>query len=79
MIPNIEEEIKQLVSEITEVPIEKLKPDADLINDLGIDSLKAIEIVAMIEKKYRIIVPENDIPKMKNLNKIIEYTKKLKK
>ncbi|MBI5417337.1 acyl carrier protein [Candidatus Poribacteria bacterium] len=79
MTTNIEEEIKKLVSDIIEVPIEKLKPDADLINDLAVDSLKAIEIVATIEKKYRIIIPENDIPKMKTLRKIIEYTKSSKK
>ncbi|MBI4650576.1 acyl carrier protein [Candidatus Desantisbacteria bacterium] len=79
MTISFEEEVKQLVSEIIEVPIKDLKPDADLINDLGIDSLKAIEIVAAIEKKYRVIIPEKDIPKLRNLNKIIDFTKKLKK
>ena len=74
MANNFEEEIRQLVSNITEVPIEKLTLDADFFNDLNIDSLKAIEIVAAFEKKYRIIIPEQDIPKIRNLRKIIEYT-----
>jgi len=73
-----EEEVKKMIADITEVPVEKLMPDADFFNDLGIDSLKAIEIVAAFEKKYRIIIPENDIPNIRNLKKIIEYTKKLK-
>ena len=72
-------DIAKLVSEIIEVPVEKITPDADFFKDLGVDSLKAIEIVAAFEKKYRIIVPENDIPKVRTLRQIVEYTKKLKK
>jgi acyl carrier protein len=41
--------------------------------------LKAIEIVAAFEKRYRIIIPEEDIPKIRNLINVIEYVKKLKK
>jgi acyl carrier protein len=73
-----EEEVRKMIADITEVPVEKLTPDADFFNDLGIDSLKAIEIVAAFEKKYRIIIPENDIPNIRNLRQVLEYTKKLK-
>jgi acyl carrier protein len=73
----IEEEVKKLVADITEVPVEKLAPDADFFKDLGIDSLKAIEIVAAFEKRYRITIPEKDIPNIRNLRQLTEYTKKL--
>jgi acyl carrier protein len=74
-----EEEVKKLVADIIEVPLEKLTLDADFFKDLGIDSLKAIEIVAAFEKKYRIIIPENDIPNIRNLRQVLKYTEKLKK
>ncbi|MBI5195262.1 MAG: acyl carrier protein [Nitrospirae bacterium] len=78
-MPNrLEEELRQLVSNVTEVPVEKLTLDADFFKDLVIDSLKAIEIVAAFEKKYRIIIPEKDIPNIRNLRQIIEYTKNIK-
>ena len=79
MSNNREEEVKKMIADITEVPEEKLTPDADFFKDLGIDSLKAIEIVAAFEKKYRIIIPEKDIPNIRNLKQITEYTKHLKK
>jgi len=79
MADKLEEELKQLVSDITEVPVEELDADADFFKDLNIDSLKAIEIVAAFEKKYRIIIPEQDIPKIRNIRKIAEYTKSIKK
>jgi len=75
---NFEEEIKKLVADIIEVPLEKLTLDADFFNDLRVDSLKAIEIVAAFEKKYRIIIPEEDIPNIRTLRHIIEYTKNIK-
>lgn len=79
MTNNFEEEIKKLVAEIIEVPVEKLKLDADFFKDLGVDSLKAIEVVAAFEKKYRVIIPEKDIPNIRNIQQIIKYTKDLKK
>jgi len=74
MSENIEDELRALVSDIIEVPVGKLKPEADFIDDLQVDSLKAIEIVAAVEKKYRIVIPEQDIPKIRTIKKIIEYT-----
>jgi acyl carrier protein len=70
------EEVKKLIADITEIPVEKLTPEVDFFKDLGIDSLKAIEIVAAFEKKYRIIIPEKDIPNIRNLRQVLEYTKK---
>lgn len=78
MVNKYEEEIRKMVAEIIEVPVEKLTLDADFFKDLGVDSLKAIEIVAAFEKKYRVIVPENEIPNIRTLRQIVEYTKKIK-
>ncbi len=77
MSNSIEVEIRDMVSEILEVPVEKLAPDVDFFKDLNVDSLKAIEIVAAFEKKYRIIVPEEDIPKIRNLGQLIDYTRNI--
>lgn len=73
-----EEALRTLVSEIIEVTPEKLTLEADFIDDLQVDSLKAIEIVAAFEKKYKIVIPEADIPNIRSLGKLIEYTKHLK-
>jgi acyl carrier protein len=75
---NFEQEIRKMISEITMIPEEKISLDIDLFKDLGVDSLKAIEIVAAFERTYRIIIPEKDITNITTLRKILEYTKKLK-
>ena len=78
MSTDYNKEIRDMVAEILEVPIEKLTLEADFFDDLNVDSLKAIEIVAAFEKKYRIVIPEEDIPTIRSLGKLIEYTKNIK-
>lgn len=79
MQDKLESEITKLIAEIIEVPIEELRPEADFTNDLEVDSMRALEIVAAIEKRYRIVIPEQEIPKLRNLNQILELVKELKK
>lgn len=74
----IKAETKALVSEITEIPEEELKKeDALFVDDLGIDSMMALEIVAKIEKKYKVTIPENEIPNIRSLKNVYELLHKL--
>lgn len=78
MFDKIQNEILEIISQIIEVPKEKLKAESDLFKDLGVDSLKAIEIVATIEKKYKIQIPEEEIPKIRTIAQVLNYSKKVK-
>ena len=51
----LENELRSIVAEITEVEPEKITPDAKFIEDLGMDSMMALEILASIEKKYKLV------------------------
>jgi acyl carrier protein len=77
MSEKLEAEITKLVSEIIEVPVDKLDPDADFINTLDVDSMRALEVVAAIEKKYKTIIPEEEIRGLRTLNKILALVKRL--
>ncbi len=72
----IKKEVKNKVSEIIEVAEDKLKDESKFVEDLGVDSMMALEIVASIEKKYKISIPEADIPKIRCLNDIYELLEK---
>lgn len=72
----IKNELKKKVAEITELPEEKLLPEAKFVDDLGVDSMMALEIVASIEKKYKVTVKEADIPKIRCLNDIYALLEK---
>ncbi|HKK91158.1 MAG TPA: SDR family NAD(P)-dependent oxidoreductase [Desulfobacteraceae bacterium] len=48
---NIQEVIFKTISDLTGFPREMLEPDMDMESDLGIDSIKRVEIVAQLEQK----------------------------
>jgi acyl carrier protein len=72
----IDQEVTQLIAEIIELDPAEINPDAHLVEDLGMDSMMALEILASIEKRFRIKIPEEDLPKITTVNRAIELAKK---
>lgn len=63
-----------LEKEPTEIPL-----DAHLVQDVGADSMMALEILAALEKKYKIVIPEEQLKEMSTINKIIAMVEIAKK
>ena len=72
---NVEEDVRNLVAEILETEPQEIASEAHFVKDLGMDSMMALEILAGIEKKYRIIVPEEALPKFTSLNATVSIVK----
>ena len=51
----IRQEILEIVSMVIEKEIKDIPLDAHLIQDVGADSMMALEILAALEKKYKIV------------------------
>lgn len=49
--------------------------DAKFFEDLGVDSMTALEIMAGIEKKYKIAIPEEKLTQLTTLRETIEVAK----
>ena len=75
-VVNVEREVRSLIADIIEMDPDAISPDAHLVEDLGMDSMMALEILASLEKKFKIRIPEDELPKITTLNKAIELTKK---
>ena len=75
-VGNVDQQVLELIADILEMEPGKIDPNAHLVEDLGMDSMMALEILASIEKKFRIKVPEEDLPKITSVNRVIELTKK---
>ena len=73
---NLEQDIKTLIADIIEMDPNQIDSDAHLVEDLGMDSMMALEILAAIEKKYKIRIPEEDLPKITTVNRAIELAGK---
>ena len=78
-LSNVEQDIRDLVAEILETEPDQIPGEASFVKDLGMDSMMALEILAGIEKKYRIVIPEETLPKFTDLNTTITIVKDLLK
>ena len=76
-LSNVEKDIRALVAEVLETEPEQVDGNASFVKDLGMDSMMALEILAGIEKKYRIAIPEDTLPKFTSLNVTTDIVKGL--
>ena len=70
-------EIRKMIAEIAEEEEDKIAPDAKFIDDLGMDSMLALEVLALLEKTYKIKVPEDKLLQMTTLNNVVSVVKEL--
>lgn len=75
-VVNLDEEIRALVAGILEVDPQGLDPSAKLVQDLGMDSMMALEIIASMEKKYKIKLPEQELQNVTTLNQVTDIAKR---
>lgn len=64
---DVEKDMRALVAEILESEPDQIDAKARFVKDLGMDSMMALEILAGIEKKYRIVIPEDMLSKFTDL------------
>jgi acyl carrier protein len=77
MAENIEKDIILIISDISGVDEGEITLDSALVKDLEIDSIKAIEIAVAVEKKFKVSIRDEDIPKITTPGQIISLTKTL--
>jgi acyl carrier protein len=71
-----EKEIRSLIAEILEIEEDKITSDAKFVEDLGMDSMMALEILATMEKKFKIKISEEYLAKVTSLASMVDIVKK---
>lgn len=62
------EELRAFVADELEVELEELTDDAEFAADLGVDSLAAMEVIVVLQKKYRVKISEDELPEVMSLD-----------
>jgi acyl carrier protein len=66
--------LREIISEVSEV--DEI-PDETPFKELGIDSMMAIEIVAEVERTYKLSIPEEDLRKLTHFEAVYGLVKDL--
>ncbi|MBO4422014.1 MAG: acyl carrier protein [Clostridia bacterium] len=67
------EEFRQLLIDKLEIDPELIKGDAQLANDLGINSLELADLVLYCEDKYDIEIDDDALQSFITVNDVVEY------
>lgn len=70
---NILLKIKPIISKELKIEEDKITLNSKITEDLGADSLDAIEIVMALEEEFNIEILDEDADKMKTINDIVIY------
>jgi acyl carrier protein len=72
----IRSEVKKLIAEVTEREPEEITDTALFADELGVDSLMAMEVMVAVDKKYKINIPEDEFAKIKNVDDTVEVVRR---
>jgi acyl carrier protein len=66
-------ELQELAAEILGVDQEKVQLEVSFARDLAADSLDLVELIAAVEDKYDVELPEEELEQMKNVGDLWRF------
>jgi acyl carrier protein len=69
-------ELRDIISEVLEIEPDEMTETSLFVEEHEADSLRAIEILARIEKTYKIEIPQSDLNEVVNLAAVYEVVKR---
>jgi acyl carrier protein len=65
--------IVEYLSQRFGVPLEKIKPESKMFDDLGLDSIDALDMLALLDKQYRVKVNEEQARRIRTVEDAVQY------
>lgn len=73
---SVETRVKRIVAEVTGVDESEIKRESKFIDDLGVESLDIVEMIAAMEEEFDIEIPEEEAEKNITVGQAIDYIEK---
>ena len=70
---DIFEKVRDIVANKLSLDGSKITPQSNFANDLGVDSLDAVELVMALEEQFNIKVPEEVTEKITTIQEAVDY------
>lgn len=67
------EKIKELLAKQLRLDVNTIEDDANILDDLGADSLEVVEMLMTLESEFGIVVPDEDVMGLKTVRAVAEY------
>jgi acyl carrier protein len=70
--PTVEARVREIIAEISRQEVSSVERDADLVEVLSVDSLQGLQILAAVEKRFAIRLPDEELIKMRTIAAIVD-------
>ena len=67
------QKVNAIIGDRLGVDTGSLVPEANLLDDLGADSLDVVELVLALEEEFEIEVPDDHVDGIRTISDIVEY------
>ena len=67
------EKVKKILCDQLDLEEEQVTEEAEVIEDLGADSLDIVDLVMTLEEEFDTEIPEEDIENLKTVGDIVKY------
>lgn len=67
------EKVRDVIVETLNCDAEEVKMESSLIDDLGADSLDAVELNMALEDEFEISIPDEALAQMKLVSDVVSY------
>ena len=71
------EKIQAMLAEALNLPVEKVTPDAKIVDDLGADSLDVVDLLSQLEDLYGITSPDDEVENLVTVADVATAVEKL--
>lgn len=76
---NMFEKVCKMLADQLGIEADSIKPEQEVVKDLGADSLDVVELMMALEDDYGITLPESDVENVKTVQDIVTMMEKLAK
>lgn len=73
MSVSVFERLQKIIAEQLEISEDDIRPDSDIVDDLGADSLDLVDLVMSIEDEFEMEVPDEAVEEIKTVDDAVRY------
>ena len=73
------ETVKNILVDELQIDASTITPEAELTNDLGINSIELADLVMLCEDKFNVEINDDNIGKFVTIGDVVEYLEGLQK
>lgn len=71
------EKVCKMLGEQLGISPEEIRPEQEVVKDLGADSLDVLELMMSLEDEYGVTLPEGEVEKVKTVQDVVDLMNSL--